>query len=80
MSDGGPTVDLARGDRLASYRVTSVLGHGREGVVAAVNDEFLDLDRILKAYPAEPHWVERLRFVAQAFCAAIGARHLSAAA
>lgn len=67
MSEPGPAVDLARGDRVAGYRVTSVLGHGREGVAATVTDEFLDLQRILKAYPAEPQWVERLRFVAQAF-------------
>ncbi len=67
MSQDGPAVDLARGDRVAGYRVTSVLGHGREGVAATVTDEFLDLERVLKAYPAEPHWVERLRYVAQAF-------------
>ena len=67
MSQGGPAVDLARGDRVASYRVTSVLGHGREGVAATVTDEFLALPRILKAYPAEAQWVERLRFVARAF-------------
>ena len=67
MSDHGPSVDLARGDRVASYHVTSVLGHGREGVVATVFDEFLHLDRTLKAFPAQPQSVGRVRYIAQAF-------------
>ena len=40
MSCNGPVVDLARGDRVAGYRVSTVLGHGREGVTATVTDEF----------------------------------------
>ena len=69
MSQGGPAVDLARGDRVAGYRVTSVLGYGREGVATTVTDEFLNIDRVLKAYPAEPYWIERLCYVATAFFA-----------
>lgn len=67
MSDDGPVVDLARGDRIGSFLITSVLGHGKEGVAAAVIDEIIQLPRVLKAYPAEPQWVERLRYVAKAF-------------
>lgn len=69
MSDDGPAVDLARGDRVGGYRVLSILGHGKEGVAASALDEFLDVERVLKAYPATQEWTDRLRFVSQAFAA-----------
>ena len=69
MSQDGPVVDLARGDHIDQFRITSVLGHGREGVAAAVIDKVLELPRVLKAYRAEPQWVDRLRYVAKAFAA-----------
>ena len=47
----GPPVELARGDRVGGFHVTSILGWGVEGVTAQVVDEFLALKRVLKAYP-----------------------------
>ena len=63
MSKTGPPVDLARGDRVGLFRVLTILGHGEEGVAATVLDEFLQIERVLKAYPAEAFWVDRLKFV-----------------
>lgn len=62
-----PPVELARGDRVGGHRITSILGWGREGVAAEATDEFLQLPRVLKAYPAEAVYVDRVRHVADAF-------------
>lgn len=67
MSTRTPPVELARGDRVGGHRITSILGWGREGVAAEATDEFLYLPRVLKVFPAERCYVDRVRHVAEAF-------------
>ena len=67
MSSDGPPIDLVRGDRLGGFKVCSVLGWGSEGVAADVKDEFINVHRVLKGFPATPFWVNRIRYVTEVF-------------